>query len=191
MSEHFLYLLTYALLLTSGLVILRIVVRREYGNRGQLAPLVATLQAGLFIFYGGFPALYLPEDWPAVSVNQVQHAVGLFLLLGGLALLLYGMVVLGLFRSIGRGEQGLEQAGLYRFTRNPQALACGSYVLGFTLLWPSWFAVGWAALYAILIHAMVLTEEEHLQRIHGDRYNAYRRQVPRYLPWRSTRRRSP
>jgi len=41
------------------------------------------LQALLFFVYGGFPVLYLHADWPAVHVNPVQHALGLFLLYGG------------------------------------------------------------------------------------------------------------
>jgi protein-S-isoprenylcysteine O-methyltransferase Ste14 len=186
MRDQSLYLFAYVLLLSSGLIILRIIVRREYRNRGRLALIPTTLQAVLFFVYGGFPALYLTEDWPAVYVNQFQHVFGLFLLLGGLTLLLYGVALLGFLRSVGQGKPELEQAGLYRLTRNPQALACGCYVLGFTLLWPSWYAVGWAVIYVILIHAMVLTEEEHLRRIHGPKYEAYCQQVPRYLRWGST-----
>ncbi len=33
----------------------------------------------------------------------------------------------------------------------------------------------------ILFHTMVLTEEEHLTRVHGDAYRDYCRRVPRYL----------
>ena len=181
MSEQSIYLFAYVLLLSSGFIILRIIVRRDYHKRGRLSLIPAILQAVLFFVYGGFPALYLTEDWPAVYVNQFQQLFGLFLLLGGLALLIYGIVFLGFLQSVGRGKPELEQAGLYRLTRNPQALACGCYVLGFTLLWPSWYALAWAVLYVILIHAMVLTEEEHLRRIHGPKYEAYCQQVPRYL----------
>jgi protein-S-isoprenylcysteine O-methyltransferase Ste14 len=185
MSEQSLYLFAYVLLLGSGLIIFRINVRREYRKHGRLTIIPATLQAAFFFIYGGFPALYLAEDWPVVYVNQFQHLIGLFLIILGLALLLYGMFFLGFLRSLGQGQPELKQAGLYRFTRNPQALACGCFVLGFTLLWPSWYALGWALLYVILIHTMVLTEEEHLRRIHGPEYEVYSQQVPRYLRWRS------
>jgi protein-S-isoprenylcysteine O-methyltransferase Ste14 len=99
----------------------------------------------------------------------------------GLGFLFYGMVVLGLLPSIGRGRKGLTQSGIYRNTRNPQALACGLYVVGFTVLWPSWYAVGWAILNAILIHTMIITEEEHLLRAYGEGYAKYCRDVPRYF----------
>jgi protein-S-isoprenylcysteine O-methyltransferase Ste14 len=176
-----LYLLAYVLLLIAGLGILLVVVRRAYRQQGRLGFLPATLQGALFFVYGGFPALYLEADWPALHGKPVQHVLGLILLFGGLGGLLYGMIHLGLLRSVGGGKPALVQAGLYRYTRNPQALACGGYVLGFAVLWPSWYAAGWAVLYAILIHAMVLTEEEHLQRVHGPAYEAYCQQVPRYV----------
>jgi protein-S-isoprenylcysteine O-methyltransferase Ste14 len=181
MRQISLYLLAYLLLLCSGLIILRMIVRRAYRVHGRLTQLPATLQAVLFFVYGGFPSLYLKDDWPAVDVHPLQHGLGLLLIFGGSALLFYGMVHLGFLRSVGQGKPALEQSGLYRHTRNPQALACGGYILGFTLLWPSWYAVGWAVLYVILIHAMVLTEEEHLRRIHGLKYDSFCEKVPRYL----------
>lgn len=183
MTELIVYLLAYCLLLGSGLLIQRFIVRREYRSRGLLTALPATLQALFFLVYGGFPTVYLPKDWPAVYVNPLFHALGLLLIFGGLGVLLYGMVTLGILRSTGQDQSTLIQTGLYRLTRNPQALACGSYVLGFTLLWPSWYAAGWAILYPILIHAMVLTEEEHLQHTFGGRYEAYCKRVPRYFRW--------
>jgi protein-S-isoprenylcysteine O-methyltransferase Ste14 len=180
-SELTTYLLAYALLLTYGLIILRVVVRREYQRRGNLSVLTATLQGLLFFLYGGFPYFYLEGDWPAVDVNLVVHVIGLTLLFGGLAILFYGMFRLGILRSLGRGGKALEISGIYRWTRNPQALACGLYVIGFAVLWPSWYALGWAALYFILIHTMILTEEEHLLHIHDQEYEDYFREVPRYL----------
>ncbi len=156
-------------------------VPRDYLKRGRLSPLITFLQALLFFVYGGFPYLYLPKDWPATGVSGYLYYMGLFLICAGLALLLYGMVQLGILRSLGRGEPKLTQSGFYTISRNPQALACGFYVVGFLILWPSWYAVGWALLYPILIHMMVLAEETHLRNIHGEVYREYCAQVPRYL----------
>ena len=175
------YLFAYGLLLVSGLIILRLIVRRDYLRRGQLSVAVATLQALLFFAYGGFPYFYLPDDWPAIHVSRFAHVVGMAAIISGLGFLFYGMIVLGILPSIGRGRKGLAQSGIYRKSRNPQALACGLYVVGFTVLWPSWYAVGWAILYAILIHNMVITEEEHLLRTYGEGYAMYCRGVPRYF----------
>ncbi|HSG14745.1 MAG TPA: methyltransferase [Anaerolineae bacterium] len=179
------YLFAYGLLLTSGVIILRLIVRRDYLRRGELSLVAAMLQALLFFAYGGFPYFYLPGDWPATHVNRFVHLFGLVAIIVGLGGLFYGMIVLGLLPSIGRGRNRLAQSGIYRKSRNPQALACGLYVLGFTVLWPSWYALGWAILYAILIHIMIITEEEHLLRAHGEGYVKYGRDVPRYFSLRS------
>lgn len=142
---------------------------------------MSVLQAVLFFTYGGFPYLYLPKDWPAVHVFPIVHILGITFIIIGLAGLFYGMIKLGIFRSVGRGEKKLQRTGIYRRTRNPQALACGLYVIGFALLWPSWQALAWAMLYFVFIHMMIIIEEEHLLHIYGKKYQEYCQEVPRYL----------
>ncbi len=143
--------------------------------------MTAILQALLIFMYGGFPYFYLSGDWPAVQVSLPVRMVGAALTVVGLAALFYGMIGLGLTSSVGLGRKKLQQSGLYRLSRNPQALVCGLYVIGFAVLWPSLYAAGWAALYFVLIHTMILVEEEHLLNTHGEQYLEYMREVPRYL----------
>ena len=181
MSKLSFYLISYIVLLSFGFIVLRYWVRRDYLKYGKLSPFTTFLQGMLFIVYGGFPYLYLDKDWPAVSVHLIIHIPGVLLVLSGLGFLFYGMFRLGVMRSMGRGTPQLEQAGIYAVSRNPQAIACGLYVIGFLMLWPSWYAVGWALLYFVLIHMMVLTEEEYLLRVHGEKYQEYCENVPRYL----------
>jgi len=76
MSKVSLYLVSYILLLSLGFIIFRYLVRRDYLSRGKLSPVITFLQALLFFVYGGFPYLYLENDWPAIYVP------GFFLYLG-------------------------------------------------------------------------------------------------------------
>jgi protein-S-isoprenylcysteine O-methyltransferase Ste14 len=175
------FTLAYLALLALGWVILRVAARRDYLSRGKLSLQVSILQALLFFIYGGFPYLYLPPDWPSVHVDLIYHIVGIGLIIVGLAFLFYGMLRLGLLPSMGLGRQELEYSGIYASSRNPQALACGLYVLGFAMLWPCWYAFFWAILYAVLIHLMIVTEEEYLNQIYGARYAEYCQTVPRYF----------
>ena len=181
MSKFLLYVSSYILLLTSGIIILRFWVPRDYLNHGRLSPITIFFQALLFFTYGGFPYLYLEKDWPAVSIPLFIQVAGGLLVFIGLIFLLYGMFRLGIARSLGSGKTHLEQSGIYSSSRNPQALACGFYVLGFFLLWPSWHAVGWAFLYFPLIHMMVITEENHLRQKYGQKYQEYCEKTPRYF----------
>jgi protein-S-isoprenylcysteine O-methyltransferase Ste14 len=187
MNELCIYLAGYLLLIIAGVFVFRFLVRRDYRRRGRLSVGVTFLQSLLFFTYGGFPTIYMHRDWPKVRVGWFLHGFGLLLLTAGLLFLLLWMIRLGVLTSLGRGMGHLETKGIYRYTRNPQAIACGLFVLGFSLLWPSWFALGWALLYGFLIHLMVLTEEEHLARQFGEDYQAYCSSVPRYLGFRKLR----
>jgi protein-S-isoprenylcysteine O-methyltransferase Ste14 len=177
-----LYIISYAILLLSSILILRVLVPRDYQKRGKLSPGITILQALLFFVYGGFPTIYLENDWPIIHGPKSIKTIGLFLIILGLAGIIFGMSHIGVMRSMGRGSPFLKTSGLYQVTRNPQALACGLYVVGFLILWPSWFALGWSLLYIPLIHMMVLSEEEHLSRVHGQSYQDFCKNTPRYFP---------
>lgn len=181
MSDLSIYLFATFILLVFGLIILRMPVRRDYLQQGRLSVIVSVLQALLFFTYGGFPALYLPGDWPDVHVVPAIQIIGIVFIFVGLSTLFYGMIWLGILRSLGRGKKDLERSNIYRVTRNPQALACGLYVIGFAILWPSWYAMAWVILYFVLIHVMILTEEDHLYQTYGADYAKYCDEVPRYF----------
>ena len=90
----------------------------------------------------------------------------------------------GFPRAMGLEVNVLRQSGPYRLTRNPQLLGYGLVVAGLALLWPSWYALGWASLYPVITHMMVLTEEEHLRSVFGEEYERYCQRVPRYVGFR-------
>jgi protein-S-isoprenylcysteine O-methyltransferase Ste14 len=181
MNQLLLYSVSYIFLLLIGYVIFRYLVPRDYLKYGKLSPPVAFLQALLFFLQGGLPYLYLDKSWPKTTVPGSLHILGVSLIFLGLGFLLYGMVRLGVIRSMGRGESQLITSGMYSKTRNPQGIACAVFEIGFFTLWPSWYAAGWVLLFMVLIHMMVLAEEQHLKRLYGQEYVDYCAAVPRYL----------
>jgi protein-S-isoprenylcysteine O-methyltransferase Ste14 len=76
------------------------------------------------------------------------------------------------------------QAGCYRISRNPQVLGCFLFGIGFAVLWPSWYALGWVMLYVVIAHMMVHSEEEHLCNTYGEEYVNYSERVPRCIGFR-------
>lgn len=109
-------------------------------------------------------------------MRVVVYVVSAFLVLA------FGtMAWFGLRRAFGRQVTGLIDRGPYRLSRNPQLVGGSLLILGTVVLWPSWYALGWAVLGGVIGHVMVLTEEEHLRDVFGETYERYCEQVPRYL----------
>lgn len=175
------YLFSLSLLTGVSIIVLRFFVRRDYVQKGRLSMPSAILQALIFFAYGGFPAIYLPNTWPASQVTLFLRVIALTSLFIGLAIMLTGIYQLGLLRSLGLKTGAIKDSSQYRFTRNPQVLGCVLYVIGFVILWPSWFALGWGLSLILILHVMVLTEEEHLRNTCGHIYEQYCQRVPRYL----------
>jgi protein-S-isoprenylcysteine O-methyltransferase Ste14 len=179
------YLSSAVLLLLGAIFVFRIQVRRDYLQRGKLRPISVIMEILIFFLLGGFPYVYGIQGWPEVKVGLTLEIFGWVLLGAGLLVIIIGMMQLGLRRIFGQGSQNLKQNGLYSCSRNPQILGCWLYVIGFSVQWPSWYTLGWAFLFGIVTHMMVLTEEEYLEKVFGEEYSAYREAVPRYIKlWR-------
>lgn len=188
MSTFAIYLLSVAALLVAAFLIFRILVRRDYRERGKLTLLSSLLELAVCLGYASVPYIYNPPCWPYVwscqaSAPRPLAILGYALIAAGAILGFGSMAWLGLRRSFGRQVTGLYRSGPYRLTRNPQVVGGLTMVSGISLLWPSWYAIGWAVLWIAMFHPMVLTEEEHLRRSCGDEYARYCEQVPRYVGW--------
>jgi protein-S-isoprenylcysteine O-methyltransferase Ste14 len=178
------YFLAACLLLGLAWVIFRVFVRRDYRRRGRLTWPSVLLEFLIFALHANFSYLYIPAEWPALPSlpeSPLHRTLGLLITAAGLMGTVVGMANLGFRRAFGQEVDEPQQAGLYSITRNPQILMYGLAVIGFVLLWPSWYALGWVLLYAAIAHTMVLTEEEHLRRVGGETYVQYCERVPRYI----------
>jgi protein-S-isoprenylcysteine O-methyltransferase Ste14 len=81
--------------------------------------------------------------------------------------------------------QHLVVGGPFRWVRNPGYVAVVSLVVGQALLFGSGAVLAWAAFLAVAFHLfVVLYEEPTLRRQFGEEYEAYCREVPRWLPRR-------
>lgn len=73
--------------------------------------------------------------------------------------------------------------GAFRWTRNPGYVAVVALLLGEALLFGSTAILAWAGILALGFHLfVVLYEEPDLRRRFGAAYEAYCREVPRWLP---------
>lgn len=167
-----------------ALVVFRVFVRRDYNRQGALSPFSTFLEFLIFGLHANLPYLYLETPWPGLPPLPDST----FLLILGLGIMILGLLAtlsimskLGFGSTLGNQPGQLRQSGPYSWSRNPQLLSYGALLLGCVILYPSWQAVAWIALYGAIAHIMVITEEEHLGTLFGEEYQAYCRRVPRYL----------
>jgi protein-S-isoprenylcysteine O-methyltransferase Ste14 len=180
------YLISALLLLAAAFVVFRVLVQRDYNRERRLTPFTSFLELLIWVLYVCFPYIYNPPDWWLVwfadsPANPALKIIGSALTAAGMAVAVVAMARLGFGRTLGQKAEALQQTGLYRLSRNPQLVGGGLAVLGIAVLWPSWYALGWVVLYGVIGHLMVLTEEEHLRKVHGEAYARYCERVPRYL----------
>jgi protein-S-isoprenylcysteine O-methyltransferase Ste14 len=184
--EIVVYFVAAALLVAVTVVIFRVVVRRDYQQKGRLTLRSSVLELLAWGLYMSFPYLYNPPQWVSfwsreVPVSEPLRIAGVVCIAIGLVAAFGTMFWFGLRRAFGLQVKGLVQSGPYRVTRNPQIVGGSLLVLGSVALWPSWYAVGWLMLYGVVGHLMVMTEEEHLLAVNGEEYARYCQRVPRYV----------
>lgn len=120
-------------------------------------------------------------DWNTfVFDHWLRLAVGAALALAGGGFALWGIRHLSWHASLGL-EAELVRTGPYRFTRNPQYGGDILMLVGWGILFDSFeawilcaMAIAWFAL-------APLAEEAWLREQYGEPYEAYRREVPRFL----------
>ena len=155
-------------------------VRSDYRAQGKLSRPTAILQVGCLCAYALSSYAFLDARLSQVNVAGVPFIIAVVLMILGLLMIVLSMPFLGR-RSFGEQTGGLCTTGVYRYSRNPQLVGGFLFILGYTLLWPSWMGLLWAGLWPVIMHLMVRGEEEHLEKVFGDAYREYCEQTSRYF----------
>jgi protein-S-isoprenylcysteine O-methyltransferase Ste14 len=135
---------------------------------------------------------------PAVLVSNadahiefdVLFFLGAVLIVSGSWLLLDSVFVR--FAHEGRGTLApidpprfVVRGGAYRVVRNPMYVANVAIILGSSAVFGVWELVAWAGVVLAAFHLfVVIYEEPTLERIFGEDYEEYRRNVGRWFPRR-------
>ena len=88
--------------------------------------------------------------------------------------------------------QHLVVTGLYRYVRNPMYVAVAAVIFGQAVLFGDWRLFAYGALFCLVCHLFVVGyEEPTLKESFGAEYEAFRLNVPRWIPrltaWRGGR----
>lgn len=142
-----------------------------------------------FVFYGclllgGVIELFIPSQIPLLS-NHMRIVFGL---LGGGLGFLFMMLAHEKFKRIKTHVHTNMPAstfitkGAYRFSRNPMYVGGSAFFLGIGLTVGSiWMMVAYLPLGLYLSRYVVPREEAYMQRTFGEDYNAYCRNVRRWV----------
>jgi protein-S-isoprenylcysteine O-methyltransferase Ste14 len=180
MSRGMWYLVLSIPIIPMGLFLYRRDYRRWGRTRtiGFLAAMLCFLMPNLVLWRAGpFPP---PMESALEYVGLVPMAVGLALCL----------IAMNPFRSskmvMGMDQPVLVRQGFYRWSRNPQYIFWGLFLAGYALMINT--LLGWVAiaLYLAMMRGTVHVEEEHLERLFGEDYRAFKREVPRFVGFRKS-----
>ena len=121
--------------------------------------------------------------WTILSQPALAY-IGWALLIASLIWLVIAQAQMGASWRIGIDDKHrteLVQHGLFTRSRNPIFLAMRINLLGLFLIFPSAMTAALLVAGEILMQVQVRLEEQHLAKLHGTAYDAYRAKVRRWL----------
>lgn len=184
LSDLAIYLAYSLVLLLISFWVFRIIVRKDYLNKGRLSPLSYILETGVFALHANLPYVFARERWMSYQFlpqDPLFRQISLFVILIGLAILLAAWFGLGTGTSFGQDKNRLKTTGLYRYSRNPQLLGYGIILLVFAFSFRSWYSLGWFVQYVIISGFMISSEEEFLRKQYSEEYEEYCRRSSRII----------
>ncbi len=178
------YLVCSSIFLLFGFLVFRAVVRNDYLNELKLSPFSYSLEVLVFAIHANLMYLFIPAKWPNLpslpeNLALVLFSIVIFCL--GLGILIIAWFGLGSGTSFGLDKNKLKTIGIYQYSRNPQLVGYGIILLGFALLFLSWYSLGWFIQYLIISYFMIRSEEEFLSLKYGEEYEKYCSAVPRII----------
>lgn len=137
--------------------------------------LIVLVWAGMVLASWGAPV----SPYETGTVRPVALCIWVF----GFALLFIGRIELGDSFRIGRPREStrLRAGGLFRFSRNPMYVGVYSTLLASTVYTLNPVVLLFSGFIIAIHHKIVLAEEAHLRNTFGPEYDAFCRQVRRYV----------
>ena len=153
--------------------------------RELLMVVLCAVMGSQAVMYAVDPAALAPLALDSPPQGGPWVLAGALALFGGIALTVAAQLDLGASWRVGIDEgarPGLVTGGLYRLSRNPIYLALLVVLVGYFMLLPTWPSLGVLAASVAGIRSAIGEEERYLQRVYGDDFTAYARDVGRFLP---------
>ncbi len=148
----------------------------------KLIPLASILVVVAVTVYPSSYHYFVPLPW--FENMPLLKVIGIFLLLTSLIWIWISQAQMGSAWRIGidrKNKTRLVNSGVFKITRNPIFLGMKVNLLGFFLVMPNAATLAILLSGYIIIQIQVAMEEQHLQKLHGEEYVEYCKQVRRWL----------
>ena len=155
----------------------------------ELLKAIVVLPGTALVYIPG-AILWLSGGWAFAGPAEPRFWIGAVLGAAGLAMAVW---TVRLFASVGEGTPApwappakLVVRGPYRHVRNPMLSAVNVVLAAESLLFGSWYILGWMLVFfALNMTYFIRSEEPALERRFGESYRLYKANVPRWIPrWR-------
>ncbi len=191
MNESTLALIIHQLVFQGMFIAKNLLLRRKLGQPIRGNNTEANIAIGFFVVFIGLSLYIAAGSAGPFTVRVVPIAlakfIGYVLMIASVIVALASLWHLGNSWRVGVIEEQqtlLVRDGIYAISRNPYFLAYLLMFAAYTVFLRDALLLLLSIVGFILIHRMVRREEAHLARAHGDDYQQYLREVPRYLSLR-------
>lgn len=182
LNDSWVFIPGLALLFALGGVIGKRLTREYRSHRNASIETVALIWAWTGVHCGLVVTAAAWSTWHIRVPAPLAFGSGVVLLSIGSAICVGAAYA---FRSLRRlnflEHTRLVTEGIYRWSRNPQLVGWTLVLIGLGLLRGSAMVLLLAGLAWVSYRLYLPTEEDHLRRIFGDAYDAYRRRTHRYF----------
>jgi protein-S-isoprenylcysteine O-methyltransferase Ste14 len=185
------YLAALTIVLMIGMVLVRALIMKRQGitacHFGKLDKTDFVIPPfALFYVYIVFAAAL---GWPLPSAQEFLRSqavawLGVVSCVAGLMLLQWSIISFGRSFRVGidaTTPDELVTTGAFAISRNPIYVAFALILTGQLLIFPNWILLAYLVVAVWLFNRQVLREEAYLKTHYGSPYEAYCRQVRRYL----------
>lgn len=143
----------------------------------HFAPLQGNEKPAYWLYQASNAALLLGMCFFKIKFSPLWLCVtGAAVYMAGLLLLIVSVV-----NFASPAENGFQQKGLYRVSRNPMYLAYFVFFMGCALLLQSLLLLAFVCVFQITAHWIILAEERWCVQTFGEAYLEYMKKVRRYI----------
>jgi protein-S-isoprenylcysteine O-methyltransferase Ste14 len=161
-------------------------LRKKIEQDGE-APVNRTLfyagKYSIIVLWGAMALASRGIGFPPVQVPRLLQLIALAFWCAGFALLYLGRLKMGDSFRLGtpKEDTGLKTDGLFRVSRNPMYVGVYATIIASSLYTLNPVVILLGAFVVAVHHAIVLAEENHMQKVFNREYSEYCSRVRRYV----------